>query len=322
MSLGWHFFEKTNCRAFFKKILPARHIDLMTRRNSVFPRSERSTTVTTINSQVQMHVMTQGEGTPVLLVHAGAGSCSQWFGYAGLLGEQYKTVAPDLPGHGRTPVPPGVGSHDVVNHLADGIIALAEFQNEPVHLVGHSFGGVVSLCAAMRAPHLFASLTLIEPVCFDALRLNNHSELYAVAQSEVRELISLVDQNQHEEAMKALLAQWGFGFWDMLPEKQRRSLIASAPTVIGIGLVGALSWNVRAQALRALHVPTLLVYGDEGPAACGAVVHALAREIPNATEACVRGAGHMLPLTDRDALADLLRTHIQNVSQNHIANAA
>lgn len=260
-------------------------------------------------------VVREGAGAPVVLLHAGAGSSIQWTGFHGLLGDGYRTVAPDLPSHGKTSAPPGVSADNVVTLLADGAAALAAAEGEPVHLVGHSFGAIVALSIAMKRPELLASLTLVEPVCFDALRLAGRLDLYAVARDEAVSLAALTAAGEPEHAVRLLLKQWGFAFWDNLSEKQQRALVRAAPSVIGHGFLGAVRWPVSREALRALRVPTLVVYGDEGPEACGPIAQLLAREIPGARGVCIPGAGHMLPLTDADRFVGLLRDHLARVGQ-------
>lgn len=67
----------------------------------------------------------------------------------------------DLRGHGRTEVPKS--GYAVVDHVTDLRALLAAWSiDEPVHLVGNSFGGVVALQFAHLFPERVASLVLIE----------------------------------------------------------------------------------------------------------------------------------------------------------------
>ena len=47
---------------------------------------------------------------------------------------------------------------------------LEQFVEPGTHLVGHSYGGVISLLAAAKEPELFRSLTVIEPPAFGVAR--------------------------------------------------------------------------------------------------------------------------------------------------------
>lgn len=67
----------------------------------------------------------------------------------------------DLRGHGRTEVPKGGYTvHDHVSDLAALIQAWGI--DEPVHLVGNSFGGLIALAYANLFPDMVASIVLIE----------------------------------------------------------------------------------------------------------------------------------------------------------------
>lgn len=80
----------------------------------------------------------------------------------------YRVLIPDLPGFGRSePIP--AAEHNVSTYAA----WLAEFLDftvqEPIHLVGHSFGSIVSSYLTATRPDLVQRLTLINPICEPAL---------------------------------------------------------------------------------------------------------------------------------------------------------
>jgi pimeloyl-ACP methyl ester carboxylesterase len=62
---------------------------------------------------------------------------------------QYETGGPDDPSAYTVPA------------LADDLLAVAEDVGTPLHLVGHSFGGIVARAAVIQRPELFRSLTLL-----------------------------------------------------------------------------------------------------------------------------------------------------------------
>lgn len=66
---------------------------------------------------------------------------------------QYETGGPDDPSSASTYTVPA---------LADDLLAVAAELGTPVHVVGHSFGGLVARAAAITAPAAFASLTLLD----------------------------------------------------------------------------------------------------------------------------------------------------------------
>lgn len=77
---------------------------------------------------------------------------------AALSAQGHVAVAPDLPGNG-----PGEagGWHRSQAGCAQAVVEVARGMAGPVHLVGHSMGGVTVSNAAEMAPELFASLTYL-----------------------------------------------------------------------------------------------------------------------------------------------------------------
>src|SRR5256885_6143053 len=106
-----------------------------------------------------MHVETVGSGPRVVLVHGSVGSgWSTWWAQRPLA-ERFTLVVPDRPG--SPPNPP-------VEHVdfEEQAPLVAELLEDGAHLVGHSYGGVISLYTAALLPEAVRSLTLIEPPAF------------------------------------------------------------------------------------------------------------------------------------------------------------
>src|SRR6478736_4913754 len=62
---------------------------------------------------------------------------------------------------------PGFPPNPPVDHVdfEEHAVLVADALEEGAHLVGHSYGGVISLLAAADAPERVRSLTVIEPPC-------------------------------------------------------------------------------------------------------------------------------------------------------------
>ena len=99
---------------------------------------------------------TLGQGPRLLLVHGSVTNSVTW---APLRGLAYTLVLPDRPGY-----PPNAPLERIdFETQAD---ELAELLGEGAHVVGFSYGGVISLLLAGRHPERVRSLTVIEPPCF------------------------------------------------------------------------------------------------------------------------------------------------------------
>lgn len=100
------------------------------------------------------------QGEPVLLLHGTTLADGEvtWYDQRSL-SDNYRLIVPDRRGYGTSP---GPTSTDWEDHIADAISLIGD----GVHLVGHSYGGVIAMLVATRRPELVRSLTVIEPPAF------------------------------------------------------------------------------------------------------------------------------------------------------------
>src|SRR3954466_2233194 len=113
---------------------------------------------------------------PVVAVHSSASSPRQWDGYRKLLDADVPFITPQLSGYGAPSTWPN-GKSVTLQEEAQRVIE--SFPQEPVDLVGHSYGGAVAFQAALMASQRVRSLTAYEPVLFGLLRQDGASVLQA-----------------------------------------------------------------------------------------------------------------------------------------------
>jgi pimeloyl-ACP methyl ester carboxylesterase len=113
-----------------------------------------------------LHVTVWGDGEPAVFVHGSFGWGEDTFRAQRPLADRYKLLLVDRRGFGQTPA--RNGRVDFEQDAAD--IAELLGREQRAHLVGHSYGGVVSLLAAARQPRAVRSLCVIEPPAFSVVR--------------------------------------------------------------------------------------------------------------------------------------------------------
>ena len=109
-----------------------------------------------------MHVETTGSGPRVVLVHGSVANGAMTWGRQPALAAHHTLVVVDRPGY---PPNPPLERIDFEEQAAE----IAELLQPGDHLVGHSYGGVISLLAAASRPAL-GSLTVCEPPAFGVAR--------------------------------------------------------------------------------------------------------------------------------------------------------
>jgi pimeloyl-ACP methyl ester carboxylesterase len=238
---------------------------------------------------------------PVLLLHCSGSTGAQWQSLATKLGPRYRAIAPDL---------------DSARSLASVSEPLVRHIGEPVHLVGHSYGGGVAMHVARTRPWLVRSLTLVEPSAFHLLDGAARAEIDAVA-GRVKTDLAIGDCS---DGYGRFVDYWaGQGTWAAMPAEKRAAL---APQLSRVDheFDALLNEPARLDDFRALVLPTLLVQGGSTKLPSRAICQRLA-----ATQAQFRvvpGAGHMLPLTHRDAVNALIAEHLDFHSDQRIKETA
>jgi pimeloyl-ACP methyl ester carboxylesterase len=237
-----------------------------------------------------MHVETTGSGPRVVLVHGSVAPGWMTWNAQRPLAFRFTLVVPVRSGY--PPNPP----LDRID-FEEQALELRELLEPGDHLVGHSYGGVVSLLAAAAAP--LTSLTVLEPPAFGVAR--GHPVVDAlVAQSE-REV--LTDPREYLEFFLPLVGS-ALRPPDPLPsdlEAGARAAIAERPPQEAV---------VDLDALAAAPFPKLVVSGGHN-AAFDAVCDVLEERL-GAERAVVPGAGHSIARAPgfNDVLVDFLeRSH-------------
>lgn len=90
------------------------------------------------------------DAPPLLALHGWLDNAASFAAVAPLLARNFRVVALDLPGHGRSAhLPEGVPRYHIVDYVDQVLDAADALQLEQFHLLGHSLGaGVASLIAA------------------------------------------------------------------------------------------------------------------------------------------------------------------------------
>ena len=245
-----------------------------------------------------MHVERLGSGPRVVLVHGSMSGPAVW-NLQRPLAERWRLEIVSRPGF--PPNPPA----DRIDFEHDAPL-VAGLLGDGAHLVGHSYGGVVSLLAAAQRPEAVRSLTLVEPPCF------------AVARGDpaVDELVTGMERYWAEGPREPMAFAEGFlravgsslRLGPDLEQAARALPTERLPSEAEVPLA----------ELRGAPFPKLVVSGAHSPA-FDAVCDVLERELP-AERAVVPGGEHSIPRTgdpfNRALEAFLLRAE-ELVAQSH-----
>ncbi len=187
-----------------------------------------------------------------------------------------------------------------------------------LHLVAHSYGGLLALTLALDAQLPVKSIWLYEPVLFGSMKLITHDMAPETA-AEVQALYERPDFIGHESEggneawLERFVDYWSEpGVWAAMPDKVKQ-------------LNRTVGWKmfqeVRSQALlfrpvSDYHyaVPMTLVHGGLSPRPAGEMVRQLARHNPQSHLETLGGLGHMAVVTQADAVLPSFKAHWHRLS--------
>jgi Predicted hydrolases or acyltransferases (alpha/beta hydrolase superfamily) len=224
---------------------------------------------------------------PILLVPGYTGSKEDFLPLLDPLAEAgWRVVTMDQRGQYESP-----GVNDpaayTVPALASDVLAVAADLGTPVHLLGHSFGGLVARAAVIAAPGSFGSLVLLDSGPH-GLAGNRRERMEAL-----RPVLATGGMAAVYDGMERLAA--GDPKWRNAPQELRdflkRRFLASSP--VGLEAMGdALTTEPdRVAELRATGVPVLVCYGEADDAWPPAMQAQMAQRL-DAAHVVIDGAAH------------------------------
>jgi pimeloyl-ACP methyl ester carboxylesterase len=259
------------------------------------------------------------DGPLVLCLHGFPQRCTSWTAVAERLATAgLRVVAIDQRGYSPGARPRDVADYALPHLLADAvgmIEALRRSERDPVHLVGHDWGGVVGWQVAARHPELVRTWTAVSTPNTTALaEVLPHDDAQRARFGYIRHF------RQAGTAEASLLAGGGARLAALYGTAVQRQRVAedvaffSQPGV----LTAALSWYramspTDAADVPPVTVPTTYVWGSEDPA----FGPEAARDTQLHVQAPYRfmpldGAGHWLPDEAADTLADAIAARVED----------
>jgi pimeloyl-ACP methyl ester carboxylesterase len=224
-----------------------------------------------------------------LLVPGFAGSKEDFAPVLDPLGEAgYRTVALDLPGQYQSPGPADRAAY-TIDWLGSVVGDLARtLSEEPVHLLGHSVGGLVARAAVLADPGRYRSLVLLcsGPGAPERARAARLAELEPHAAGGMATVWAAAVERDGPPDVPADQAEF----------LRRRFLAASVAGYFG--LADAVHREAdRTDALHGTGVPALVCFGEQDTGWPLAAQREMAGRL-DANVAMIAGAGHC-PAIDR-----------------------
>jgi long-chain acyl-CoA synthetase len=207
----------------------------------------------------------------IVFVHGYGGYAKQWQYQLKAFSDNFRVIAYDLRGHGRSDAPHS--RYDMAEMQRDLDMLLAKLEvKQPFVLVGHSFGGAIVTEFAHRHPQAVSRLVLVATT--------GEYSLFPLAATLLRLPLTILRP---------------------IRRLARRQLAAEAHALKSLYLNNMRVWRGW-DKFRALEMPVLVIRGERDQVYPTAAFEEVARNIPNAEDVNIGVSSHLVPLERADAV--------------------
>ncbi len=257
------------------------------------------------NESVKIYWDEAGDGVPILLVMGLAYPSDMWHRTRPLLADRYRTIAFDNRGSGRSDVPPGDYSIQVMASDAAGVLDAAGVR--AAHVYGISMGGIIAQEFALRYPDRVRSLILGSTTAGVPKSVRSSPEI-------TRRLLE-GEQSSPDEAAEAAIP---FVYHPGTPRERidqdfavRKNWTARSDAYIN-QLMGVFAWDSHGR-LEQITAPTLVLHGANDQLVPPNNAEFIAARIPNAKLVMIPNASHVFTTDQPDATHSALLDFLASV---------
>jgi len=253
----------------------------------------------------------QGNGPTVVLA---PGSCSTGAAWRPVISEwngSFRCVTTSLLGYGGT-TERRHSADTAIHHEAAMLEAVIRMAGGPVHLVGHSFGGLVGLAVALRRQVQLTSLTILEAPVPTILPDHGEHRLY---QSFVRMFDAYFADfvGGNREAIAAMVDFYGGpGTYASWPQRVRDYACQTTRTNL-LDWKSAFGFAPTHAALATLDLPTLVCIGQKSHPAVKCANDLLSIDVSGTRALELENAAHFMISTHATETSRVIARHILSV---------
>ena len=243
-----------------------------------------------------------GEGKPLLLVHGTTADHHRWAAISPQLEPHFTVYAMDRRGRGDS----GDAPEYNINREAEDVAAIVEAIDDPVFVLGHSYGALCSLEAALLTNNISRLILYEPPVPTDAP---------LISRDVPERMETLIDKGELEDALVLFMREGPkmpeheLKTYRQLPMWPRR--VQHAPT---IPREIAIDWTYtfNGEKFADVQVPTMLLLGSDSPPPFHKGIALIDAALPTSQIVIMPGQQHIAMNIDPDLFVEEVLQFLQD----------
>jgi pimeloyl-ACP methyl ester carboxylesterase len=247
-------------------------------------------------NDVRLHYRECGpsDEATVVVLHGVMGHCREWDVLTSELAQHFRVLAVDQRGHGRSA---WASSYSGASFAVDLIALVEQIGRPPVHLVGHSLGGIAAMLAAATRPDLFDRVVLIDigptVVSTDqAADLSDHIRALGSMSYPDKTSATVAWLDANPLAQPELVANYVSHC--LVPRSDGRLVWRFDAAHLAQSPTGGVAEEDLWHAAEDMVAPTLLIRGERSPFLSQSGADSMVRRMRTARLETIRGGGHDL----------------------------
>ncbi|MEG9861735.1 MAG: alpha/beta hydrolase [Parvularculales bacterium] len=265
------------------------------------------------------HYRDQGnrEGPPLVLIHGSNSSLHAWEPWVERLGERFRLITVDMPGHGLT------GTTPADDYSQEGMVAFLEEFTEGLNLEhfalgGNSMGGGISLLYALENPGAVTALVLVSSGGMPRTGEEDTPLVFRLASIPViRDILSyILPRSLVEDGLKHSIEDDALVTGEMIDRYYDLSLYPGNRRATMARFASYADREPLDSRLGELRIPALILWGEKDNLIPVASAHAMKQALPDAELVIYNDIGHVAMEEIPDESAAAVQTFLleQNLS--------
>lgn len=258
--------------------------------------------------------VTGNKGDAVILVHGSVSTKAQWDSLVDYLSGDFRVITYNAIGYGGTPFPENPANYslkeesDLINAVLDEVLET----DEPYHIVGHSYGGVIALYHTFYNSRRIKSFTGYEPMSFHLLDKSN--ELISLATLLIESVKADIDGGNPMAGVETFINLWSApGTFEALPEAEK-NIMAEGIKKMVLDFREAAGTPLTTDDYSKIETSACLIGGTKSPEYSTDIIKLLSSTLKNNQLHWIQ-SGHFGPLSHGDLVNPIIGDFLNQQSE-------